>query len=204
MGLLEIVITIFFLLLFMVMLFYIMGIGRIGIQFFKYNMPFSKKRGTFYLIRLRNGRFRWVYDRFKSVWRWPDKTNTYISKNFDRLAQTTEPLIFLVEGYPTNVMLADLLPKEEMSELVNNIIKEQELAARLEMDLNKGGSKVFEKVLPVLTLVFAGMGAIVGLAIMIGLGDLSDSLETLNKFASDIKPHIPELIKALERLPREI
>ncbi len=194
----------FFALIFIVMILYIAIIGRIGWQFFMYNNPLTKKRGTFYLILLRNGRFKWVYGAFKTVWEWPDKSKTYIGKAFDRLYQTTEPLIFLVEGYPTNPMLSELLPKKEMSELVNNIIKTQETAARLEMDLGKTKPAIFDKIIPIFTLLAAAGSLLIGFSIMVGINEIQPSIDQLVSFANEIKPHIPELVKALENLPRDV
>ncbi len=79
---------------FFALIFYIAIIGRIGIQFFKYNLPFMKRRGTHYLIWEKNGRFRWEYSKFKSEWDWDDNSKSYIGRNFDRLSQTAEPLVF--------------------------------------------------------------------------------------------------------------
>lgn len=204
MPLLEVLMIMTVMIAFLGLLFYILIIGRIGFQFFKYNFPMSRRRGTFYLIRLRNGRFKWVYDRFKSVWEWPDKTKSYIGKKFDRVSQTAEPLIFLVEGYPTNVMLADFLTQEEMSRIVNNILKQIEVASRLENELEKQKPALLDKLLPMLTFVFAAIAALVGLYIAMGISEVGQGIEVITKLANEIQPHIPEIVEALKNAPKQI
>lgn len=199
MPLMGILLTMGIMLVFLAMFFYIMVIGRVGLQFFKYNFPLSKRRGTFYLIRLRNGRFKWVYDRFKSVWEWPDKTKTWIGKKFDRISQTAEPLIFLVEGYPTNVMLAEMLTQDEMNRLVNNILKQIEVASRLENEIEKQKPKFLDALVPILTLAFAAIAALATLYVAMGLGDLAQSIEWVNNVVKEVQPHMPEILEALKQ-----
>ena len=203
-SLLAVILTMLGGIIVIAIIFYVAVIGRIGWQHFMYNMPLTKKKGCFYLILQRNGQFKWVYKKFQTVWQWPDGSKSFISKNFNRIAQTTEPLIFLVEGYPTNAMLGELLPTEEMSKLVNNIMKTQETAARLEMDLANEKPPILDKLVPVLTLVFAAVGALVALGIFMSMEDITKSIEPLTKFARDVQPHIPALIEAIEKIPREI
>lgn len=187
-----------------ILLGYIMVIGRIGWQFFKYNFPATKKRGTFYLLLLRSGRFKWIYTKFKTVWDWPDGTKTYIGKNFDRLAQTAEPLIFLVEGYPTNAMLADRLPKEEMSRFVNNIMKEIETASRLESEIEKIKPGLGGFIIPVLTLGFAALGALSTLYLVVNINEMATILEWIQNTLSELSPYVPEIVEALKNAPREL
>lgn len=204
MPLLGILLTMGFLLILVAMGFYIAVIGRLGIQFFKYNFPLSKKRGTHYLILQRNGRFKWVYDRFKSVWVWPDKTKSFISKNFDRLAQSAEPLVFLVEGYPTNAMLAEQLPPEEMSRLVNNIIKEVETTSRLEAEISEKGTVIMDKIVPIMTMGFAAVGALVGIVVVMNLGEISEQVTWAINTMRTLQPQVIEAIAAVKDLPRQI
>ncbi len=201
MALLDIFIVLFVGILFIAMIAYIAIIGRIGWQFFKYNFPLTKKRGTFYLILQRSGRFKWVYSSFKSVWKWPDNTKSYISKRFDRMAQTAEPLVFLIEGYPTNAMLAEQLPPEEMSRLINNIIKEVETTSRLEAEMNDTKTLLMDKVVPIMTLFLAGVGAIIGLAIIMNLSDIQTQVE---QAVAVINALAPQIEAALKELPRQI
>lgn len=201
MALLEVLVVLFFGLVFIGLMVYIAVIGRIGWQFFKYNFPLSKRRGTHYFILLRSGRFKWIYDRFKSVWKWPDGTKSYISKKFDRMAQTAEPLIFLVEGYPTNAMLAEQLPPEEMSRLINNIIKEVETTSRLESEMGETKTLLMDKVVPILTLLFAGIGVLVGVAIIMNLSDIQTQVQMAVDVINGLAPQIQE---ALNDLPREL
>lgn len=203
-SLLPIIVTMVIGLFGIAILLYVAVIGRIGWQIFMYNFPLTKKRGAFYLILQRNGQFKWVYTKFKSVWVWPDKTKSFIGKKFNRIAQTTEPLIFLMEGYPTNAMLSDLLPKEEMSMLVNNIIKTQETAARLEMNLSQDKPALFDKLIPMLTLGFAAGSALLVLAVFMNMDDITTAIKPLVTLANQVQPYVPQLVEALENIPREI
>lgn len=199
MALFEVLVVLFFGLIFIGLMVYIAVIGRIGWQFFKYNFPFSKRRGTHYFILLRSGRFKWIYDKFKSVWTWSDGTKSYIGKKFDRMAQTAEPLIFLVEGYPTNAMLAEQLPPEEMSRLINNIIKEVETTSRLESEMGETKTLMMDKVVPIATLLLAGVGAIIGLAIIMNLGEINEQVTWAINSLKELKPVVEEAIKNMPK-----
>ncbi len=194
MALLEVLVVLFFGFIFILLMGYIAVIGRIGWQFFKYNFPLTKRRGTHYLILGRDKRFKWIYSKFKSVWKWPDGTKSYIGKQFDRMTQTAEPLVFLVEGYPTNAMLAEQLPPEEMSRLINNIIKEVETTSRLESEMGETKTMLMDKVVPIITLLFAGMGVLVGIAIIMNLTEMSDQVTWAIDSLKELKPLIEEAI----------
>lgn len=197
MALLEVLVVLFVGLIFIALIMYIAVIGRIGWQFFKYNFPLTKKRGAHWLILGRDGRFKYLYSKFKSVYEWPDTTKSYISKNFDRIVQTAEPLIFLVEGYPTNARLAEQLPPEEMSRLVNNLMKEIESASRLEAELGDRKTLLMDKVVPVMTLMLAGASAIIGLAIIMNLSEMSDQMGSIMNMVNEFRPQIEEALKNL-------
>ena len=70
--------------------------------------------------------------------------------------------------------------------------------------MGKEKPPIMDKLLPVLTVVFAAMGALVGVVLFISLGEVTESLETLTKFTQEIQPHIPELVKAIETLPKTL
>ena len=188
----------FVMLIFFIMIFYIAIIGRIGLQFFKYNIPFMKRRGTHYLIWEKNGRFRWEYSKFKSEWDWPDdNSKSYIGRNFDRLSQTAEPLVFLVEGFPTNPRLGDLLPKFELSKNVTNIIKTSYGTGRVAEEIGNKKVDNLLKILPFMTLILVAVTLILAVGTFIGLSELSEVL-------NEIKPHIPAAIEALNAASRSI
>lgn len=199
MALLEVFVVLFIGLFIIAMMAYIAVIGRMGWQFFKYNFPMTKKRGTFYLLLQRDGRFRWIYSKFKSVWEWKSGEKSYISKKFDRISQTAEPLIFLVEGFPTNAMLSEQLPPEEMSRLVNNIIKEVETTSRLEGEMGDTKTLIMDKVVPIMTLGLAGISALIGLAIIMNLSEMSDQITSAVNTINDLRPQIEEALKTFQR-----
>lgn len=199
--LLEVFIVLFVGIIFILLIGYILIIGRIGWQFFKYNFPMTKKRGAHWLILGRDGRFKYLYSKFKSVYEWPDKTKSYISKNFDRIVQTAEPLIFLVEGYPTNARLAQQLPPEEMSRLVNNLMKEIESASRLEAELGEKKTLLMDKIVPLLTMGLAGGSLLIGIAIIMNLSEMSDQITNVINLVNEFRPQIQA---ALDNLTREI
>lgn len=199
MGLLEVFVILFVGLIFILMLAYIAVIGRMGWQFFKYNFPLTKRRGTFYLLLQRDGRFKWIYSKFKSVWEWPNGEKSYISKKFDRISQTAEPLIFLVEGFPTNAMLSEQLPPEEMSRLVNNILKEVETASRLEGEMGETKTLLMDKVVPLMTLVLSAFGLLVGVAIIMNLSEISVQLEGFVNLVNEFRPQLEEALKNFNR-----
>ncbi len=199
--LLEVFVVLFVGIIFILLIGYILIIGRIGWQFFKYNFPMTKKRGAHWLILGRDGRFKYLYSKFKSVYEWPDKTKSYISKNFDRIVQTAEPLIFLVEGYPTNARLAQQLPPEEMSRLVNNLMKEIESASRLEAELGEKKTLLMDKIVPILTMGLAGGSLLIGIAIIMNLSEMSDQITNVINLVNEFRPQIQA---ALDNLTREI
>ncbi len=196
-SLLPILAALFFMVIFFVLIFYIAIIGRIGLQFFKYNIPFMKRRGTHYLIWEKNGRFRWEYSKFKSEWDWNDNSKSYIGRNFDRLSQTAEPLVFLVEGFPTNPRLGDLLPKFELSKNVTNIIKTSYGTGRVAEEIGSKKADNLLKILPFMTFILVAVMLIIVVGVFINLTELSDLL-------AQIKPHIPAAIEALQNRAKEI
>lgn len=196
--LLPILAALFFMVIFFALVFYIAIIGRIGLQFFKYNIPFMKRRGTHYLIWEKNGRFRWEYSKFKSEWDWPaDNSKSYIGRNFDRLSQTAEPLVFLVEGFPTNPRLGDLLPKFELSKNVTNIIKTAYGTGRVAEEIGSKKADNLLRILPFMTFILVAVMLIIVVGVFINLTELSDLL-------AEIKPHIPAAIEALQNRAKEI
>ncbi len=199
MGLLEVLVILGAGLVFILLIGYIAVIGRMGFQFFKYNFPLSKRRGTFYLLLQRDGRFKWVYSKFKSVWEWPNGEKSYISKKFDRISQTAEPLIFLIEGFPTNAMLSEQLPPEEMSRLVNNILKEVETASRLEGEMGETKTLLMDKIVPLLTMGLAGGSLLIGVAIIMNLSEISVQLEGFVNLVNEFRPQLEEALKNFNR-----
>ncbi len=177
--------------------FYIIILGRMGFQFFKYNFPMFKKRGAFYLLWLRNGRFKLIYGGFKPKWKWPDGTESAISRNFDRIIQSTEPLIFLVEGFPTNVRLGDLMPKEEMSTLINNIIKSAYSTGIERGDLEVQKDKSMSKWIFIGTLGVSLLTLVIVVFIFMNLGQINSVIE-------EFQPFIPQAIEWLSNAPREL
>lgn len=196
-NLLPILGGIFFMGIGFVLIFYILIIGRIGLQFFKYNVPFMKRRGTHYLIWEKTGRFKWIYGRFKSEWDWEDGSKSYIGRNFERLSQTAEPLVLLVEGFPTNVRLAQLLPTFELSKNVTNIIKTSYGTGRVAEDAGTEKVDKLLKILPFMTLILVAVTLILAVGTFIGLSELSEIL-------NEIKPHIPAAIEAIKNAPKQI
>ncbi len=197
-NLLPILAALFFMVIFFALIFYIAIIGRIGLQFFKYNLPFMKRRGTHYLIWEKNGRFRWEYSKFKSEWDWPeDNSKSYIGRNFDRLSQTAEPLVFLVEGFPTNPRLGDLLPKFELSKNVTNIIKTSYGTGRVAEEIGSKKVDNLLKLLPFMTVILVAVTLILTVGTFISLSEMT---EVLNQ----IQPYIPAAIEALQNAPKQI
>ena len=196
-SLLTILAGLFFMVIGFVLIFYIMIIGRIGMEFFKYNVPFLKRRGTHYLIWEKTGRFKWIYGKFKSEWDWPDGSKSYIGRNFERLSQTAEPLVLLVEGFPTNVRLGQLLPTFELSKNVTNIIKTSYGTGRVAEEIGGKKSDVLMKLIPLMTLILVGVVLIVSVGMFLNMSDLTEVLE-------QIKPHIPAAIEALQNAPKTI
>lgn len=196
-SLLPILAALFFMVIFFGLLFYIAIIGRIGLQFFKYNLPFMKRRGTHYLIWEKNGRFKWEYSKFKSEWDWSDNSKSYIGRNFDRLSQTAEPLVFLVEGFPTNPRLGDLLPKFELSKNVTNIIKTSYGTGRVAEEIGSKKADNLLKILPFMTFILVAVMLIIVVGVFINMTEISDLL-------AQIKPHIPAAIEALKNIPKQI
>lgn len=196
-NLLVVLTGLFFMVIGFALIFYIAIIGRIGLQFFKYNVPFLKRRGTHYLIWEKSGRFKWIYGKFKSEWEWPDNSKSYIGRNFERLSQTAEPLILLVEGFPTNVRLGQLLPTFELSKNVTNIIKTSYGTGRVAEELGTKKGDVLTKLIPLMTLILVGISLIVVVGMFLNMSELTDILE-------QIKPHIPAAIEALKNAPKEI
>ncbi len=184
-------------LIFSALIFYIAIIGRIGLQFFKYNFPLMKRRGTHYLIQEKNGRYKWLYSSFKSQYKWPDGTVSYIGKNFDRLSQTAEPLVFLVEGFPTNPRLGDLLPKFELSKVVNNIIKTSLSTGRLSEDIGEKKGDNLLRILPFITVILVAVMLMLVVGLFLNMSEISETLE-------QIKPLIPAAQEALKNAPRQI
>lgn len=178
------IVLMFFAVIFVLLLFYVAIIGRIGLQFFKYNVPFMKRRGTWYLIKQKDGRYKIIYDKFKTEWKWQDDTITTIRRNFERIAQTAEPLVFLKEGYAVNPILGEDLPKEEQSKHINNIIKLFQANERLKAQMQYQQQGGFMKILPIITFVMAAIAAVMGLAIFFTLNDI-------NAFIATLKPLVP-------------
>lgn len=169
---------------------YIAIIGRIGWQIFKYNAPFFKRRGGWYLIWQKDKRFKLIYEKFKTVWKWKDGTTTTIRRNFERIAQTAEPLIFLVEGYATNANLGEVLPKEEQSYHINNIIKLAQANERLKaQEQYHIETKGWMRHLPLITALLA----VVTLAIAIGI---FMSMNDIKGFITWVQPKINEYLAA--------
>lgn len=196
---LELLILGFFLVLMLIFFFfsvYVTVIGRIGLQFFRYNFPLLKKRGAWYLILLNDGRFKLVYKKFQSVWDWKDESKAYISKKFDRVSQTAEPLIFLIEGFSTNVKLFEQLTRAEISKIVNNIIKTSYSTGRL-VEEDEGQKGNWWKLIPVIGLIVTIIVGLIALAIFLNLNDLTSIL-------NEIKPYVPAAVEALKNTPRQI
>ncbi len=189
--------ALFFMVIFFALLFYIAIIGRIGIQFFKYNVPFLKRRGTHYLIWEKTGRFKWIYGKFKSEWEWADNSKSYIGRNFERLSQTAEPLVLLVEGFPTNVRLGQLLPTFELSKNVTNIIKTSYGTGRVAEEIGSKKVDNLVKILPFMTLILVAVTLILTVGTFISLSEIT---EVLNQ----VTPHIPAAIQALQNAPQQI
>lgn len=88
---------------------YIVSLGMNGWLMFKINMPFRKRAGTWFITVLRTGRIKINYGRFKTKHKWKDRSETQITKVFDRTSHSREPIICLVEGYAFNVPLTAFL-----------------------------------------------------------------------------------------------
>ena len=196
-SLLPILAGLFFMVIGFGLIFYILIIGRIGWQFFKYNVPFLKRRGTHYLIWEKDGKFQWIYGRFKSEWEWSDGSKSYIGRNFERLSQTAEPLVLLVEGFPTNVRLGQLLPTFELSKNVTNIIKTAYGTGRVAEEIGSKKADNLLKIIPFITVILVAVMLIMVVGMYINMTEMSDLL-------AQIKPHIPAAIEALQNAPKEI
>lgn len=195
------ILILFFLLFFMLIMFfltvYVAVIGRLGLQIFRYNFPLLRKRGAHFLILQKDGRFKWVYKKFQAIWDWKDGSKAHISKKFDRISQSAEPLIFLIEGFPTNVKLFDQLTRAEISKFVNNINKMAYSTGRLvETDEEQKGEWLW-KLIPIIGVILTLVTAIIALGIFLNIGEL---IEIINQ----IKPHLPAAIEAIKNAPREI
>ncbi len=195
--LLPIIAGFFFMVMFFAVLFYIVIIGRIGWQFFKYNVPFLKRRGSHYLIWEKTGRFKWIYGKFKSEWDWDDGSKSYIGRNFERLSQTAEPLILLVEGFPTNVRLGQLLPTFELSKNVTNIIKTSYGTGRVAEEIGAKKGDNLLKIMPFITVILVAVMLIMVVGMYINMTEISEIL-------TEIKPHVPAAIEALQNNPKTI
>lgn len=169
-------ILIYWILLFFSVL-YIGILGKLGFQMFKYNVPLLKRRGCIYLIWEKNGRFKWVYGKFKSEWAWNDGSMTYISRNYDRISQSAEPLIFLIEGYPTNVKLSDELPEIEVSKIFTNIVKTSYSTGRLAENLSQEKSDFVNNKLPLIAAVLAVFTLAIVVMIFFNLGEIRPIIE---------------------------
>lgn len=186
-------ILIYWVLLFFSVL-YIGILGKLGFQMFKYNVPLLKRRGCIYLIWEKNGRFKWCYEKFKSEWAWKDGSMTYISRNYDRISQSAEPLIFLIEGYPTNVKLSDELPEIEVSKIFTNIVKTSYSTGRLAENLSQEKSDFVNNKLPLIAAVLAVFTLAIVVMIFFNLGEIRPIVEGIKAGIEGLAVNAPRAL----------
>ena len=105
----------------------------------------------------------------------------------------------MIEGYPTNARLAELLPSEEVSRLVNKIMKEIEITSRLEGEQGDKKGFLLDKIVPVMTLLFAGIGLLISFAIITNLSDISAQVEQVVNIVNEFRPQIQEAIDSFNQ-----
>lgn len=179
---------------------YIAIIGRIGIQLFRYNMPFLRRRGTWYLIRQNDGRFKIVYDKFKTEWEWKDGSKTIIRRQFDKIAQTAEPLVFLEEGGAINRIFGEILPREEQSKQIINLIRLEKTNERLKaQEQYHIETKGWLSKLPLITAMLALITLILTVAIFMSMNDIKT-------FIAWVQPQINTIIEAIksQAIPKQL
>ena len=148
------------------------------------------------MIYQKDKRFKLVYDKFKTVWTWKDGTTTTIRRNFERVAQTAEPLVFLVEGYATNANLGEVLPKEEQSYHINNIIKLAQANERLKaQEQYHIETKGWMRHLPLITAVLVLILLFISIAMFMSMNDIK-------AFTQWAQLKITEFLAAQEALPK--
>ena len=185
--------TVILLLLVVIFALYAAIIGKMGWQVFKYNFPFLKKKGAWTIIWEKRGSFRVEYNKFKPEHQWKDGSKTYISRGFDRVSKTAEPLIFLIEGWATNVQLGLILPKFEINKFFNSIvITSHEQGALSKLQEAGKGDVMFKVIIPLVTLllVFLSLLAVV-FAVM-----KADEIAKLLKPIAEQMPTLIESVRA--------
>jgi hypothetical protein len=148
--------------------------GKLGWQFFKYNFPMTKRRGCHYLVWFKDGRFNWSYDKFKSEYDWPDGSKTYINRNYERIRQSAEPLILIVEGYPVNVRLGSLLPSYEVSKTMNNLLKLTYSTGKVAEQIGEKKGLLNDRTLTIVAVIFGGISLLILVGIYMNLQPLAD------------------------------
>ncbi len=102
-----------------------------------------------------------------------------------------------MEGFPTNPRLGDLLPKFELSKNVTNIIKTSYGTGRVAEEIGTKKVDNLLKIMPFMTLILVAVMLIVVVGMFINMSEISELL-------SQIKPHVPAAIEALQNQPKQI
>lgn len=185
--------TLFLLLVTVIFTIYIVVIGKMGWQVFKYNVPFLKKKGAWTIIWEKRGSFRIEYNKFKAEHRWKDGSKTYISRAFDRVSQTAEPLIFLIEGWATNVQIGTILPKFEINKFFNSIvITSHEQGALSKVQEQGKGDVLFKVIIPLVTVLLAFVTLLAVVFVVLNINEISKIIKPM----AERMPELFELVKA--------
>lgn len=166
---------------------YIFIMGNMGWQFFKMNFLLKKRAGTIYLALLRTGRIKFWYARFKTEHKWSDGSITKIVSVEDRSDNFREPIIFLVEGYPMNVSISQLVKGDfpDLGKIFTTLQKTEYVMGMERMDLTSEKRNKLDNIIPLLTLVLVviAMGAVIYFGMELS-GFKSQVLPFIEKFNS--------------------
>lgn len=171
----------FFAFLSMLLGFYCLILGNIGWQYFKIRFPLKKNAGTHYFAYLRTGRIKWWYAKFKTEHKWQDGAVTKIVSINDKLHNTREPIIYLIEGYPFNVGFDSIISGRypDIAKMITAQSKSDYTLGMQRIESNLDAKKGFSGWTPLILMLMVGISLFVMGAIYVQFNDFQTKISPI-------------------------